>query len=74
MEDKAECHEGQTCEYRIYHHGLDIELQRLLRFRADADNADADKFGYLAAQDAVEHLEACEQVEDELCDAVVRRQ
>ena len=65
--------ESETCKHRIYHHSLQIELQRLFRFGADTYHTDADKLGNLAPGHGVEHLEASEQVEYELRHAVVSR-
>ena len=73
MEYEAQSYESETCKHRIYHHSLQVELQRLFRFGADTYHTDADKFGNLAPGHGVEHLEASEQVEYELRHAVVSR-
>ena len=73
VEYEAQPDKGQPGKYGIDHHRAYIELQRLLRLRSYADDADAHQLRHLTARYGVEYLEACQQVEYELCDAVVRR-
>ena len=73
MENKTKPDQRQACQHRIDDHRLHVELQSLLRFRADADHTDADQFRYLAARYRIEYLKSSQQVKDKLRDAVVRR-
>lgn len=70
MEDKAKPDQRQARQHRIDDHRLHVELQSLLRFRADADHADTDQFRHLAARYRIEDLKSSQQVKDKLRDAV----
>ena len=73
VEHEAQPDKGQPGQHGIDHHRAHVELQRLLRFRPYADNADAHQLRHLAARYGVEYLETPQQIENELRDAVVRR-
>ena len=72
VENEAQRHERKPGKHRVYHHSPDIELQRLFRLGADTHHADTYQLGHLASGHGAEHLEASEQVKNELRDAVVR--
>jgi len=65
VEDKAQDYHGYSGEDRIEHHRLEIPLQTLPRFRADAGNGNTDELHHLAGSHGVEDLEAVEHIEDE---------
>ena len=48
VEKEAQDYHGCSGEDRIEHHGLEIPLQALACFRADASNGDTDEFHHLA--------------------------
>ena len=73
MEDEAQCDKRKPGQHRIYHHSPEIELQSLLSLGADAHDAYTYQLRYLTSCHGAEHLEASEQVEDELRHTVVRR-
>ena len=73
VEHEAQPDKGQPGQHGIDHHRAHIELQRLLRLGADTDDADAHQLRHLAARYGVEYLETPQQIENELRDAVVRR-
>ena len=65
VEDEAQDYHGCSGENGIEHHGLEIPLQALACFRADAGNGNADEFHHLAGSYGVKNLEAVEELKDE---------
>ena len=73
VKGKAHADQRQSGQHRIDDHRLDIELQRLLCLGSDADYTNTDELCHLAARHGIKHLESTQQVQDKLCDTVIRR-
>ena len=65
LNDNTQDNQGKTCDNRVQHHCLQVELQALLRPRADARHKDANQFDDFTRQDAVEYMEPCYQLQQE---------
>jgi len=64
VEDKAQDYHGCSSDDGIEYHRLEIPLQALPCFRADAGNGDTDELHHLAGSHRVEDLEAVEDLKD----------
>jgi len=71
MKDEAEQRHRTSGHHRIDDHRLHVPLQALTCLGADAGHTDADQLHDLAGEDAVEDLEAVEELKDEGGHAVV---
>lgn len=71
MKDEAEQRHRTSCHHWINDHRLHIPLQALPCLGADAGHPNTDELHDLAGEDAVEDLEAVEELKDEGCHAVV---